>query len=1324
MLLRPALALLLAAAVSEGYHHAGVRFRRARTGINAVGNSDAVEPTADDVLAQLRSRARSGPELVDLLREVCDGGNVDALAPDVVEAIFPFPLDRFQVESAAALRRGSNVIATAPTGAGKTVIGEMAAYMALSQGKRCIYTAPLKALSNQKFSDFREQFGADCVGLLTGDVALNRWAPLLVMTTEVLRNLLYGGEDLDDVAAIVLDEFHWMGDPHRGTVWEEVVVTAPDSARLVALSATCRNAADLREWIDDVKGAPAALVQHSGPRPVPLRFLYCNRDAIFPLFQDPDCGPGAPRGLPGDRRRSATAYAESLRVRAGRFRDGEGRGKAFSSAKKASQRKSAGDLAVNDDCVESETRIAKRVTKDLEILRGSKGDPVDDLGMGRKGGFAGGRYGAPKKKKKERTPPKALRMDGKVFDGARGRPVPMAVPSFPFVVRQLQDDGLLPALVFILSRAAIDRTAKQLAKPKGDDSIGRELLSEEEVAAVRAEIDAFSEEHPDVKRPGGAAQQLLAGVGTHHAGMLPLHRGVVERLFSKGLVKVLLCTETLAAGVNLPARCTVLTQMSRRGDNGWEPLRTSSALQMAGRAGRRGKDTEGDVVLLRGEQEGPGEAAKIFLAEPEPIESNWRSTYGMAISRLQRHGGDLERCRAFVELSFGSWEKRRRLQFRAKKDAKVLQDAEADCAALEAQLAALCEQNTADGSLEGLREDLRALGKTSERIREEIRLDAILSRQRYEQSRDTAEAVLLGAPHGSALVLRDGSTGALLGDAEPSKDMRGGTLIALQRRAEGLAVLALREEHILDVDCSRGLPASAAEALMASVREATADAWSDARLSAWDTELTRHLLTDDEWEDLYARMPPAWLPKELRSADGADDGASSRSSAFLAKHGAMPGHLVLRAAKGGVLAEQLGNAEALLTAPESAFALRSGNATALRAAVAQREHLGEVLRQRRLVRKLWEEGGERAASPALAEMLALNKQLLAAERQAAKQAKRLRRRSKKQEKGAAGGEDELRRALSMVEQHGTPTPSGVSAADALDGFDGAVDADISFGLLSLAEEVSPWEVFGAVLLSLRMAGALRANEDGSYVPTSFGRLVGAVSAQNELWTASALTAPEAKDLLSEVDPPALAGLCCALLTSRQEAERYRGPDRLPTGIEILSEELEGDDDLDWPAAPRPSDRLLDIVDALEPARDRVEMAQRRAGLYDDAFETLLSPAVSGAAELWANGCSWAELKDAVALDDGDLVRLLRRTMELLRQLLLLRHPLLPRNLSAAARAALDAMNRYPVSDEFLMEARDQDDAAELTVLDDDSFDGDGDGDAAGGADGAEDAEDA
>lgn len=510
-----------------------------------------------------------------------------------LESIFPFELDPFQKDAIASLNAGRSVVVCAPTGSGKTLIGEYAIYHALSRGKRVFYTTPLKALSNQKLRDFRDKFGSDSVGLLTGDASINRDAPILVMTTEIFRNMLYGtpigqvGISLTDVEAVVLDECHYMNDRQRGTVWEESIIYCPREVQLVALSATVANSDELTNWLNEVHG-PTDLI-YSDYRPVPLEFHFGNTKGLFPLLND-----------------SKTDISSRLKNRKGR--------------------------------------------------RGEK-----DRG---------------------------------------GRP---EAPSIAYILSHLEQRDMLPAIYFIFSRRGCDKAVSEI----GD----LWLVNPDEAYRLRVQIDEFLSRNPDAGRSGQIGP-LYRGIAAHHAGILPAWKVLVEELFQQGLIKVVFATETLAAGINMPARTTVISTLSKRTDTGHRLLNPSEFLQMAGRAGRRGMDEQGHVVTLQTPFEGAKEAAYLATSEADPLVSQFTPSYGMVLNLLQTH--TLEQAKELIERSFG--------QYSANLHLKPQQDYVAE---LQAQLNQLTAQ------IEAVDENQVAI---YEKLRQRLKVEKQLLKTLQEQS--------------------------------------------------------------------------------------------------------------------------------------------------------------------------------------------------------------------------------------------------------------------------------------------------------------------------------------------------------------------------------------------------------------------------------------------------------------------------------------------------------------------------------------------------------------------------------------------------------------
>lgn len=537
------------------------------------------------------------------------------------DQLFPFQLDEFQQQAIAALEADHSIVVCAPTGSGKTLIGEYAIYRALTRQRRVFYTTPLKALSNQKLRDFRDRFGVEQVGLLTGDVSINRDAPILVMTTEIFRNMLYGtpigevGTSLTGVEVVVLDECHYMNDRQRGTVWEESIIYCPSEIQLVALSATVANGEQLTDWIDRVHGSTRLI--YSDWRPVPLQFHFCHPKGLFPLL--------------------------------------------------------------NQDSTQMNPRLLPR------------------------GGSQDRRQGKSRQERRAES------------------------PSLGFVVSQLQQRDMLPAIYFIFSRRGCDQAVKDV----GEIS----LLTPQESDRLKIAIDQFLQTHPEVGR-ADYLEPLYRGIAAHHAGILPPWKAVVEELFQQGLIKLVFATETLAAGINMPARTTVISSLSKRTDSGHRLLTPSEFLQMAGRAGRRGMDEQGHVVTVQSPFEGAREAAYLGTSAPDPLISQFTPGYGMVLNLLQTH--TLDQAKDLVERSFGQY--LATLHLTPQKQA--IADLRAELTQAQARLAGIDL-----GALENYQ-------KLREHLREEQRLLKILEQQAEDNQYQTLVLTLIHAEPGTLLSLK------------------------------------------------------------------------------------------------------------------------------------------------------------------------------------------------------------------------------------------------------------------------------------------------------------------------------------------------------------------------------------------------------------------------------------------------------------------------------------------------------------------------------------------------------------------------------------------
>jgi ATP-dependent RNA helicase HelY len=482
-----------------------------------------------------RQQAEDGPELTEF------------------QALYDFTFDEFQRTACRALDKGHGVLVAAPTGSGKTVVGEFAVHLALAAGRKCFYTTPIKALSNQKYSDLVRRYGPDKVGLLTGDNSINGEAPVVVMTTEVLRNMLYGGSaTLTGLGYVVLDEVHYLADAFRGAVWEEVIIHLPESVLVVALSATVSNAEEFGDWLTQVRGGTTVIVDEH--RPVPLWQHVLASGRLYDLF---------------------TEHREP--------------GGAASSSRAAQ---------VNPELL----RIARQEEW-------------------------GGRPGA-------------------------RRPARFRLPHRPDVIGRLDAAGLLPAITFIFSRSGCDAAARQCL------DAGIQLTTPEEAATITEVAERRTAELPEsdllVLGYGEWLTGLQRGIAAHHAGMLPTFKEVVEELFEAGLVRAVFATETLALGINMPARTVVIERLDKWNGESHVALTPGEYTQLTGRAGRRGIDVEGHAVVLWHLGMNPNVVAGLAGTRTYPLNSSFRPSYNMAVNLVGQAG--MARATAMLESSFAQFQ--------------------------------------------------------------------------------------------------------------------------------------------------------------------------------------------------------------------------------------------------------------------------------------------------------------------------------------------------------------------------------------------------------------------------------------------------------------------------------------------------------------------------------------------------------------------------------------------------------------------------------------------------------------------------------------------
>ncbi len=499
-----------------------------------------------------------------------------------------FPLDDFQTEACRAVEEGRGVLVAAPTGAGKTIVGEFAVHMALATGRKAFYTTPIKALSNQKYTDLARVHGADKVGLLTGDASINGEAPIVVMTTEVLRNMMYAGSTtLRGLGWVVMDEVHYLADRFRGAVWEEVIIHLPPDVSVVSLSATVSNAEEFGAWLGEVRGDTEVIV--SEHRPVPLWQHMMVGQTLFDLFvEERDAREDDEHFVAAPGRYSVAVNPDLVHA----IRGTEGRG------------------AWDSHWVSSRGGRDKGRPRGKGGARGGsggagRGGRDDWAGRGRRGNDAPSGRGGP-----------GGGDAGRGFSRG-GRPGGGATRAE--VIERLEREGLLPAITFIFSRAGCDGAVGQLL------SSGMRLIPESEGEAnrrlVEERIQGLAEEDLTVLGYWDFVDGISRGFAAHHAGMLPTFREIVEELFTAGRVRAVFATETLALGINMPARTVVLEKLVKFNGENHVDISPAEYTQLTGRAGRRGIDIEGHAVVLEPwSRPGRGRRPRIDAHLPAALE--------------------------------------------------------------------------------------------------------------------------------------------------------------------------------------------------------------------------------------------------------------------------------------------------------------------------------------------------------------------------------------------------------------------------------------------------------------------------------------------------------------------------------------------------------------------------------------------------------------------------------------------------------------------------------------------------------------------------------
>ena len=455
---------------------------------------------------------------------------------------FPFELDPFQIEACHALENGKGVLVAAPTGAGKTIIGEFAVDLVINSGGKCFYTTPIKALSNQKFTELCSKYGESKIGLLTGDTSINSEAQIVIMTTEVLRNMIYSNsKTIDDLKYVVMDEVHYLADKFRGAVWEEILIHLSDAVQIISLSATVSNAEEFGEWLQTVRGETEVIVSEIRPVPLYQHVLFGNR--LLDLFGE--------------------------------------------------------NQKLNPELTRLERDSYRQV-------RGNWRD-------------------------KPKVPKPLMRSE---------------------VIEKLDREGLLPAITFIFSRNNCDAAVRQCL------AAGIKLTNTDERKIIRSVIAKnmknLAEEDLVVLGFYEWADALERGIAAHHAGLLPAFKVTVEELFQQGLVKAVFATETLALGINMPARTVVLEKLSKWNGEGHVAISPGEYTQLTGRAGRRGIDIEGNAVILWNNDLDSTSVGGLASTRTYPLKSSFKPTYNMSINLISQFGSS--RARTSLESSLAQFQ--------------------------------------------------------------------------------------------------------------------------------------------------------------------------------------------------------------------------------------------------------------------------------------------------------------------------------------------------------------------------------------------------------------------------------------------------------------------------------------------------------------------------------------------------------------------------------------------------------------------------------------------------------------------------------------------
>ncbi|KAL9311269.1 DExH-box ATP-dependent RNA helicase DExH15 chloroplastic [Arabidopsis thaliana] len=1068
-------------------------------------DDEETEFSVDLPTESARERVEFRWQRVEKLRSLVRDFGVEMIDIDELISIYDFRIDKFQRLAIEAFLRGSSVVVSAPTSSGKTLIAEAAAVSTVAKGRRLFYTTPLKALSNQKFREFRETFGDDNVGLLTGDSAINKDAQIVIMTTEILRNMLYqsvgmasSGTGLFHVDAIVLDEVHYLSDISRGTVWEEIVIYCPKEVQLICLSATVANPDELAGWIGEIHGKTELVT--STRRPVPLTWYFSTKHSLLPLLDE--------KGINVNRKLSLN-YLQ-LSASEARFRDDD------DGYRKRRSKKRGGDTSYNNLVNVTDYPLSKN---EINKIRRSQ------------------------------------------------------VPQISDTLWHLQGKNMLPAIWFIFNRRGCDAAVQYVEN--------FQLLDDCEKSEVELALKKFRVLYPDAVRES-AEKGLLRGIAAHHAGCLPLWKSFIEELFQRGLVKVVFATETLAAGINMPARTAVISSLSKKAGNERIELGPNELYQMAGRAGRRGIDEKGYTVLVQTAFEGAEECCKLVFAGVKPLVSQFTASYGMVLNlvagskvtrkssgteagKVLQAGRSLEEAKKLVEKSFGNYV-----------SSNVTVAAKQELAEIDNKIEILSSEISDEAIDKKSRKllsarDYKEITVLKEELREEKRKRAE-QRRRMELERFLAlKPLLKGMEEGNLPFIclefkdsegREQSVPAVyLGHID---SFQGSKLQKMMSLDESFALNLIEDELAADEPGKPNVKPSYYVALGSDnswylftekwVRTVYRTGFPNIALALGDAlprEIMKNLLdkADMQWDKL--------AESELGSLWRLEGSLETWSWSLNVP----------------VLSSLSDEDEVLHMSKEYDNAAQK-----------YKEQRSKISR---LKKKMSRSEGFREY-----------KKILENANLTVEKMKRLKARS--------------RRLINRLEQI---EPSG-------------------------------WKDFMRISNVIHESRALDIN---THLIFPLGETAAAIRGENELWLAMVLR----NKALVDLKPPQLAGVCASLVSEGIKVRPWRDNNYIY----------------------EPSDTVVDMVNFLEDQRSSLIKLQEK---HEVMIPCCLDVQFSGMVEAWASGLSWKEMMMECAMDEGDLARLLRRTIDLLAQIPKL--PDIDPVLQRSAAAAADIMDRPPISE--------------------------------------------